>query len=418
VSRHSASDRLDPHLSLPRPRGRVREGAAFGCELVLLAASFLLLPLLVLAPRGTAPLAAVAGLAAAGLLVARRRSPALLGLARPAVPLAFVVAWGAVSAAWAPAPAASLVLALRLCGLLAAGTALAAAARHIAAPARLRRVLLAGFLLALALAAFDYLSGGVLTRPLSTRPYQPAWLNEAANGFAILLLPLASAVAASGRRLRALAVALAAAATVFGLVGAAPKAALAAALATAALLHLAGGRAQHLARAAAVLSALAIVTAPLTFARLEQVPLVPRLAESVKQSAEHRLLIWSFVGHRIAERPLFGWGLDAARAIPGGREPIRRGETWLPLHPHNAPLQLWLELGVPGVVLASLAVAALWLALAAAEWPRGFFAAAGGSLAAASVACLGTYGVWEEWWLGTLVLILFLVRVLARAAAE
>ena len=34
----------------------------------------------------------------------------------------------------------------------------------------------------------------------------------------------------------------------------------------------------------------------------------------------HRLLIWDFTLNRIAERPLFGWGLDTSRAIPGGVE--------------------------------------------------------------------------------------------------
>jgi O-antigen ligase len=200
---------------------------------------------------------------------------------------------------------------------------------------------------------------------------------------------------------------------VLTLVGSAPKVALGAGLATAALFALGGAR---VARLAAILSVLVIVTAPLTFARLERLPRLAEFAEAVKQSAEHRLLIWSFVGDRIAERPLEGWGLDAARAIPGGGEPIRQGQTWLPLHPHNAPLQLWLELGVPGAVLGALVVAQLWLALAAACWPRPFAAAAAGSLAAALVASLGTYGIWQEWWLGTLSLCLFLVRVMARAA--
>src|SRR5262249_24245190 len=172
----------------------------------------------------------------------------------------------------------------------------------------------------------------------------------------------------------------------------------------------------RLARLAAILSVLVIVTAPLTFARLERLPRLAEFAEAVKQSAEHRLLIWSFVGDRIAERPLAGWGLDTARAIPVGGEPIRHGETWLPLHPHNAPLQLWLELGVPGAVVGALVAARLSLALAAAPWPRRFAAAAAGSLAAAFVACLGTYGIWQEWWLGTLAFCLFLVRVMARAA--
>jgi O-antigen ligase len=88
----------------------------------------------------------------------------------------------------------------------------------------------------------------------------------------------------------------------------------------------------------------------------------------------------------------------------------------LPLHPHNAPLQLWLELGAPGAMLGALIAADLWCRLAAARWPRNYTTAAAGSLAAASAACLGTYGIWQEWWLGTLFLALFLVRVMVRAA--
>jgi O-antigen ligase len=387
---------------------------AFRFEAGLDLAALGLLPLLAAAPRAVTVLAAFAGLCAGGLILTGRRAPQWRGLAAPAALVAALLAWGAVSAAWAPEPWHSLAFAVRLAGLIATALVLAAAAPGVAAPARLTRCLIAGFVMALAMAAVDFASRGWLLQPFSSRPYQPAWLNQAANGFAILFLPAAAALAGRGRRLAAGAFALAAAARVLALVGSAAKVAIGAGLATAALFALGGAR---VARLAAILSVLAIVTAPLTFARLERLPRVAELAEAVKQSAEHRLLIWSFVGDRIAERPLAGWGLDAARAIPGGGEPIRHGETWLPLHPHNAPLQLWLELGVPGAVLGALLAAQLWLALAAAGWPRRFAAAAAGSLAAALVASLGTYGIWQEWWLGTLSMCLFLVRVMARAAA-
>ena len=156
----------------------------------------------------------------------------------------------------------------------------------------------------------------------------------------------------------------------------------------------------------------------MTFARLERVSDLVATADAVKLSAGHRLLIWSFVGDRIAEHPLAGWGLDSSRAIPGGKDPIEPGETWLPLHPHNAALQLWLELGVPGAVLFALLTGICRGSRSArAEWPRLFAAAAGGSLATAFVASLATYGIWQEWWQGTLWFSLFLVLVMARAAA-
>jgi hypothetical protein len=139
-------------------------------------------------------------------------------------------------------------------------------------------------------------------------------------------------------------------------------------------------------------------------------------ADAVKLSAGHRLLIWSFVGDRIAEGPLAGWGFDASRAMPGGKDLIRPGQTWMPLHPHDAPLQLWLELGVPGAVLFALIVALVWFALADIDWPRLFAAAAGASLMAALVVSFASYGIWEEWWLDTLWFFLFAIIVMARAA--
>ena len=55
------------------------------------------------------------------------------------------------------------------------------------------------------------------------------------------------------------------------------------------------------------------------------------------------------------------------------------------------------------------------LALAATTWPPLYAAAAAGALATAAVETLGTYGVWEEWWIGTLWFALFLVLVMGRS---
>jgi len=172
-----------------------------------------------------------------------------------------------------------------------------------------------------------------------------------------------------------------------------------------------------LARVALAVSVLAIITAPLTFARLERLPGLGETADSFKISAGHRLLIWSFAGDRIAERPLTGWGLDSSRAIPGGDAPIRPGETWMPLHPHNAALQVWLELGAPGAALFALMVAIAWGVVARVEWPPLFAAAAGAGLAIALLGCFTTYGIWQEWWLATLAFSLFLVLVMGRLSA-
>jgi O-antigen ligase len=387
---------------------------ASGFEAGLDSAALLFFPLLVLVPRGIAPLASVAGLFAAGLVLSAGRPVWRPGLAAPAWLAAALVVWGCVSTLWSIGPLRSLDMTARLAGLFAAGMAMAMAADWVSAPRRLSSFLLGGFILGIAMAAIDLASHGALSKPFSDRFYQPSWLNQASVAFAILLLPASAALLARGRKTAALLFALAAAATICALSGTAAKVALVAGLAMALLCY---WRRPGAARLAALAAILVIITAPLTFSRLERGADLVETADAIKLSAGHRLLIWSFVGDRIAEHPLTGWGLDSSRAIPGGKDPIQPGETWLPLHPHNAALQLWLELGAPGAVFFALLVGGLWRALAAAAWPRLFAAAAGGSLASAFVATFATYGIWEEWWQGTLWFSLFMVLVMARAAA-
>jgi O-Antigen ligase len=393
------------------PTSALGRTVAGWAELGLDAAAFLLLPVLALASRGVAALASVAGVLALALAW-RAGGAAWRGLATTAALLAGFVLWGAASAAWSIEPGRSLVMAARLAGLFAAGLALLASVDAIAAPARLLRCLVAGMMLGILLLVVQRATGGVLARPFFVRPFIAPTLNQASDTLGILALPVAAALAHRGRTGLALLFLAAAAATVFGLVGDAAKASFASGSVVALLCW---RWRRPLARLAAAAAVALVVTAPLTFAHLADSARAMQAAEEVKSSVSHRLLIWSFVGHRIAERPFFGWGLDTSRAIPGGGEPIRPGQQWLPLHPHNAPLQLWLELGVPGAVLAALVVARLWLRLAAIDWPRRYAAAGAGGLAAAAIDTLGTYGAWQEWWIGTLWLALFLVCVVARS---
>ena len=177
---------------------------------------------------------------------------------------------------------------------------------------------------------------------------------------------------------------------------------------------------------AAVLAAL---LSPLAAERLPS-PQVTADWTWLPASSHHRLTIWSFTARNIADKPLFGWGFDGARAIPGGKTiiPVVRlkgcaqtappvvvpgrdqpvagdcvlWEESLPLHPHNAWLQIWLELGGIGAVLAAWLVWGLTERLggqAAAPPDR---AAAIATLVAALVVCSVSYGFWQSWWQSTL----------------
>ncbi|HYM71398.1 MAG TPA: O-antigen ligase family protein [Stellaceae bacterium] len=383
-------------------------------ELGLDACAFLFLPVLALASRGAAPLVAVAGALALGLvapdgIAAWRR---LRGLA---LLFAALLLWGLISALWAVDPGRSLLTAARLAGLFAAGLSLMAAAERIAAPRRLLACLIAGLAVAVVLTVLQFATGGELTGPFRIRPFKDPLLNQVENGFVLLLLPLAATLVLRRRFVAAGLAAAATATVIYLLVGTAAQAAFVVGIGAALPIYF---KRRWFARAAAVASVLLVLSAPLIFPSLIDVPAVQRRAADYKQSMQHRLQIWSFVGTRIAERPLSGWGLDSSRAIPGGKGLTPEGKMLLPLHPHNVALQAWLELGVPGAVLLALFIARLWLAFGAAAWPRLFATAAGGSLVAALTVALGSYGIWQEWWIGTEFLSLFLILVMARLAAE
>ena len=394
-------------------RSRFARRIAACSEAGLDAAALLFFPLLVVLPRGVAVLVSTAGLCAAGLVLSAGGIRLTRTLLVVAMLLACLLLWGTTSALWSVNPVRSLVVAARLAGLFAVGLALAAGSDLVAAPRRLTLPLLIGMALGIAMVAVELATAGALSSLFSNRGYRPTQLNQASISLALLVLPASALLISLGHAVFAILLAAVTAATVYGSAGTAAKAVLLAGLAISLLLY----RARPVvARLALAISVAAIIAAPLTFSRLERLPGLGETADRFKISAGHRLLIWSFAGDRIAERPVTGWGLDSSRAIPGGDDPIRPRETWMPLHPHNAALQVWLELGAPGAALFALLAAIVWGALARVEWPPLFAAAAGASLTIAFVGCFATYGIWQEWWIGTLSFSLFLVLVMARAA--
>jgi len=128
-------------------------------------------------------------------------------------------------------------------------------------------------------------------------------------------------------------------------------------------------------------------------------PVFGEIAErrDLSVSIYHRAAIWQFVAERIEEKPLLGWGLHASRSMPGAKELVARGAEILPLHPHNGPLQLWLELGAIGAVLGAALLA--WLARNAAS------AAQAAALTAMLVVGSVSFGLWQGWWMAAIWLV-------------
>jgi O-antigen ligase len=115
-----------------------------------------------------------------------------------------------------------------------------------------------------------------------------------------------------------------------------------------------------------------------------------------------RLFIWRESARAAFDCLPFGCGPDYARAfkefvpaiiIPGAPGPL----PGLPVHPHNLFLQLWLETGLPGVLLFAAFVYCGADALARAPLSAGEKAAAAATAAAMLVSALVEMSLWQVW---------------------
>jgi exopolysaccharide production protein ExoQ len=123
----------------------------------------------------------------------------------------------------------------------------------------------------------------------------------------------------------------------------------------------------------------------------------------LKHSAQHRVEIWHFAAERALERPLLGYGFNASRYVPNGdavSKFLPPGQSLIPLHPHDAFLQIWLEVGAVGALI--MAVALLILLNAVKRWPIGMSRFTLPGYAAGIVVAALAFGIWQSWWMATI----------------
>ncbi len=139
-------------------------------------------------------------------------------------------------------------------------------------------------------------------------------------------------------------------------------------------------------------------------------------SEMLPYTARHRVEIWHFAAERVAGRPIFGHGLAASRVMEnlGAQSRFLGAEqSIIPLHPHNAFLQVWLELGLIGALAAF--VFALWLARQIARLPEPAGRFAMGQFMAVMAMLSVAYGAWQEWLVAGLLAAALATMVAARA---
>lgn len=394
-----------------------------GVAFIVAGLGLLLPPLVVLAPLGTAPLLVIAGIAAI-VVAAGTIAHAVRRFAVIALLLLALGVWGAASALWSIIPGHSFFEGVRFLGESACGICLLATATGIAPERRasLARGLTAGVVVALALLAIERFAGAPVSHWWhGAPPEQFESLGRYDRGVTVLVLlmaPIAVAVVARWLRALLLAAILAAAALMLS------ASALMAALATLIIYALAR-LTPRLAAGAMMAGVVGIgIAIPLATPSYDTVLTIHADAPWIKYSGIHRLLIWRFSADRVAERPLLGWGMDAARAIPGGKTDFNdilptlhypSGAEALPLHPHDAALQFQLELGIPGLALGlTIVVFVLYRVGWRDELTAHERAAALALCGSALIVALLSFGIWQSWWQSTL----WLVAALYAANAQ
>jgi O-antigen ligase len=368
--------------------------------LILCAALAVATPLcLWLGTRGFAPVVGVAG-----LLCIPWARPARDDWRGPLV-LAVLVVWAAISLAWSPAPnlhlphsAKALIrfTVLHLADQLVLATAFVTALARIdrRGAAKALGWIAIGFLIVPPLLIEQGLTQARLYQVLPALVHQPIradWLpaDLAAGGYivAVLAWPLGVALFKRGWWPLALALAALAPLSMVAVRGAAPTVALAISLPIF-VLTLRLGR--PVAKLIGALTAAHILLMPLVMLAADRVGLYARVHARIWPSWSDRLRIWGFIAERWAAHPLRGAGLDASRTFPGV----------VPLHPHNGPLQLWFELGLPGAVLGSLFWLWLWRRIGdSAGQDRLYGATAAATATVFLVISSVSFGLWQEWWL-------------------
>jgi O-antigen ligase len=116
--------------------------------------------------------------------------------------------------------------------------------------------------------------------------------------------------------------------------------------------------------------------------------------------AAERLAIWSGFGEMARAGLPWGWGIDASPAasqtvfFQQASVETQRNVSWL--HPHSMPLQIYVEMGLPGVILAGFASL---LALPRCDRiSRGLWAQRCALVAVVLTVGMISHGFWQTWW--------------------
>jgi O-antigen ligase len=144
--------------------------------------------------------------------------------------------------------------------------------------------------------------------------------------------------------------------------------------------------------------AILMMSAPLIYPLITKVMILIAPGGKLPLSYGRRVQMWQVASDLIAQKPLTGWGLGAGSTFD--RTISYGGYEWplIQLHPHAAPLHIWLETGGIGALLASITIiAAGGAALSAFRRSPVAASALVGGLTFLALQWGFSHAAWREW---------------------
>ena len=404
---------------------------------LLAIASFLFLPLGLYAPRGLAPLFVLTAVLLISSILISRRSLKLTSRYIYLVAMALPI-FGAVTAIWSPTPEVSIKTSIVLGGTIFFGflvinnSTLNQSFR--AYPFEI--YLIVGGVIGFLLLFIENITNGGLIRifyqlfgleesRLSFNDEGPFIFNPGLSVASLYIWPLGMILFRHFDRLPAILLVFLFSLGIFIGPSSAPIVALLVGLITMLITRILPRLGPNLLILA---TALYTITAP-AMTKVFPNPFDPdsKFTQFYALSHIHRYMIWDTTFIHIKNKPILGHGLDVSRSMYSKNDRITseisiKGKSKkekifaepIPLHPHNAILQIWLELGFVGaVLLASFFVGLLHL-LKNISQNRWETAACYGVFASGLTISSLSYGIWQSWWLCGLILTGVFVTTVSR----
>jgi exopolysaccharide production protein ExoQ len=182
---------------------------------------------------------------------------------------------------------------------------------------------------------------------------------------------------------------------------------------------------KHCAIAFGAIIGIGILAAPMAVLSLPDAKTMSKTISGLGYGVYPRIFIWQSASKLILRKPIIGYGYRSSRAFSTGKDNVyvrigpedanRVTVEPIPLHTHNAPIQLWLELGLVGasIGLAIIMSMIAYIHKSCVDKVRhaAIFAALITGISVASI----SYGLWQGWWLSLLWIVSALNYVLVAA---